>query len=641
MTVRTLDYPIYLFKEGTNSDLHKLMKVSYVLKDGNKVWRFRCYAPSAKSVSVIGDFNLWDRKTNPMKILDSGIWECHIQGVKKFDNYKFSVECADGKIVNKADPFAMHCETPPGNASKIYDINGYKWNDAAFLENRRKYNPYTSPISIYEVHPGSWKRHPDGNYYSYRDLANTLIPYVKEMGFTHIELLPITEHPLEMSWGYQTTGFFAPTSRFGTPHDLMYFIDKCHEAGLFVILDMVFSHFPKDEFGLYRFDGTPLYEYSDNFRSEHKGWGTMVFDYNKGAVRSFLISSASFWLEFYHIDGIRMDAVASMLYLDYDRKPDEWQPNPDGSRYNFEAVDFLREMNRTILTKFPGAITIAEESTAFPMVTMPPAIGGLGFNFKWDMGWMNDVLEYISIDPFFRKGSHNKLTFGISYAFSENYILPFSHDEVVHGKCSMIGKIPGGYQEKFAELKALYAYQMAYPGKKLNFMGNEIAQFIEWDFARPLDWFLLDYNTHLGIKTFVKDLNQIYKNQPALYQLDSSYDGFKWIVVDDSAQNILVFYREGLTKEKVIVIIHFSDVDRKSYRFGLPEQGEYEVILNSNSAKYNGQTKIASKYSTDTIPAHGFSQSISIDIEGNSAIYLKKITLAKPIKSLNATKEKS
>jgi len=624
MSARTIDYPIYLFKEGTNCELYKLMKPSYVIDKGVKAWRFRCFAPNAKSISLVGDFNGWDRRVNPMSSIDSGIWECYISGLKRYDSYKFSIENADGRIINKADPFALHTETPPGNASKIYDINGYKWNDSKFLEERKKFDPYSCPINIYEIHLGSWRRHPDGNYYSYRDLADSLIPYVKEMGYTHIELLPVTEHPLEMSWGYQCTGFFAPTSRFGTPHDFMYFVDKCHSEGIYVILDLVFSHFPKDDFGLYRFDGTPLFEYSDPYRAEHKGWGTAVFDYSKGTVQSFLISSACFWMEYYHIDGIRMDAVASMLYLDYDRKEGEWIPNPDGSRYNFDAVSFLRSMNNTLLTKYPGTITIAEESTAFPMVTLPPSIGGLGFNFKWDMGWMNDLLEYISIDPFFRKGSHNKITFGISYAFSENYILPFSHDEVVHGKCSMIGKVPGSYKDKFSALKVLYAYQIAYPGKKLNFMGNEIAQFIEWDFTRPIDWFLLDFETHRGVKAFVKDLNKVYLKNAPLYEQDSCYEGFKWIVVDDNIQNVFVFYRESKQKEKIIVVVHFSDVNRKNYSFGVPDSGKYEVIINTNDREYGGNSSASKEYVTKMVPMHGFQQSVSIDIEGNSAIYLKK-----------------
>jgi 1,4-alpha-glucan branching enzyme len=623
MSVSKMDFPIYLFKEGTNSELYKLLGPSYVLYRGKMMWRFRVYAPAAKSISIVGDFNNWRREENPMKKLGKGIWECYISGLKQYDVYKLSIEGADGRIVNKADPFATHTETPPANASKLFDISGFNWTDEDFLKKRAMHNPYESPMNIYEVHAGSWRRHADGNYYSYRNLADELVPYLVEMGYTHVELLPITEHPLEMSWGYQVTGFFAPTSRFGTPHDFMYFVNKCHEAGIYVILDLVLSHFPKDEFGLFRFDGTPLFEYADEFKSEHKTWGTMVFDYGKGTVRSFLTSCAAFWLECYHIDGLRLDAVASMLYLDYDRKEGEWRPNREGGRYNLEAVDFVRKFNELILTRFPGVVTMAEESTAFPMVTMPPAIGGLGFNFKWNMGWMNDFLEYLNIDPFFRKGSHNKLTFGITYAFSENYVLPFSHDEVVHGKCSLISKTRGTYYDKFDAVKAALTYQMTHPGKKLNFMGNEIGQFIEWDFKRPLDWFLLEYETHRGVQKFVKALNKIYLTTPALYELDNSYQGFKWLVVDDNIQNVIAYYREDKKGDKVIVVINFSDVFRKKYRFGVPELGTYEIVLNSKNEESYDLKGERQNIKAEKIVSHGHSQSISIDLEGNSALLLK------------------
>ena len=619
MAKKILDYPIYLFNEGTNFEAHKMMKISYVVKSGKKMWRFRCYAPNARSVSIVGDFNNWDRNTHRMSPVGGGIWEGYVQALKKFDNYKFSVEQINGRIVNKADPFALHTETPPATASKIYDISGYNWKDDEYMEKRRSLDVNKQPLNIYEIHLGSWKRHDDGNYYSYRDIADNLVPYIKEMGYTHVEILPVTEHPLEMSWGYQVGNFFAPTSRFGTPHDFMYLIDSCHKAGIGVIMDIVLSHFPKDAFGLYEFDGTSLYEYADPKKREHKGWGTMVFDYGKGAVRSFLTSCACFWLENYHIDGLRLDAVASMIYLDYDRKDGEWEPNVFGGNYNLEAVDFLKQFNKTVLTNFPGTMMIAEESTSFPMVTMPPDIGGLGFNFKWNMGWMNDVLSYIKIDPFFRKGSHDKLTFGISYAFNENYVLPFSHDEVVHGKCSMISKIPGEYKEKFDALKSLYAFQMAHPGKKLNFMGNEFGQFIEWDYDRPLDWFLLDYDTHRCVHEFIKKLNHVYLNNPALYELDSSYDGFKWLVVDDKIQNVVAFYREDTNGDRVVVIINFSDVRRADYTFGVPDEGTYEVILDT----IDGGEKRT--YTTETLENHGQEQSITVDLKGNQSLYLKLI----------------
>lgn len=620
---RHTDYPIYLFNEGTNTESYKLMQIAYVVKNKHKAWRFRCWAPNAKSVSVVGDFNGWDRTVDPMVKIGGGVWECYIRALKRFDNYKFSVEAANGDIVLKTDPFALHMETPPANASKVYDLSGFEWHDGEYISNLKNRDHVHSPMNVYELHMGSWKRHEDGNYYSYRDLADSLVPYVKEAGYTHIELLPVTEHPLEMSWGYQVGGFFAPTSRFGTPHDFMYLIDKCHSAGIGVIMDIVLSHFPKDAFGLYRFDGTPLYEYSDPLKCEHKGWGTMVFDYGKGAVRSFLMSCACFWMEYYHIDGLRMDAVASMLYLDYDRKEGEWRPNKDGGNYNLEAISFLQDLNKAVLTRFPYAFTVAEESTAFPMVTMPPEVGGLGFSFKWNMGWMNDVLSYIKIDPFFRKGAHNKLTFGITYAFSENFVLPFSHDEVVHGKCSMIGKVPGEYAEKFTALKALYAYQFAHPGKKLNFMGNEFGQFIEWNYTRPLDWFLLEYDTHANLAAYTKKLNKVYIENPALWEQDSSYDGFKWLVVDDAVQNVVAFYRESKDGERVVAIINFADVNRKSYSFGVPDEGVYEVILDSLSDEFDGKEASLCEYQTEDTPMHGQKQSVTVELKGNQALYLK------------------
>lgn len=618
-----LEYPIYLFNEGTNAESYELLQSAYVVKNKRKGWRFRCWAPNAKSVSVVGDFNEWDRKENRMTQIGGGIWECHIRGLKKFDIYKFSIETADGNVLTKSDPFATHAETPPANASKIFDLGGFKWRDKDYFEALKSRNHQVSPINIYEVHLGSWKKYADGNFYSYRDMADALVPYVKEMGYTHIELLPVTEYPLDMSWGYQVGGFYAPTSRFGTPHDFMYFVDRCHSEGIGVIMDLVLSHFPKDAFGLYRFDGTPLYEYSDPLKAEHKGWGTMAFDYGKGGVRSFLISCANFWLKYYHIDGLRLDAVASMLYLDYDRKEGEWRPNKDGGNYNLEAISFLQDLNKSVLTNFPNAFTAAEESTAFPMVTMPPSVGGLGFTFKWNMGWMNDILSYEKIDPFFRKGSHNKLTFGITYAFSENFILPFSHDEVVHGKCSMIGKMAGEYSEKFSALKALYAYQFAHPGKKLNFMGNEFGQFIEWDYAKQLDWFLLDYDTHANLKAFNKKLNAVYLGNRALWEQDSVYDGFKWLVVDDSIQNVVALYRESKDGERVVAIINFSDVDREVYSFGVPDEGVYEVILDNLSPEFDGIETEPVEYVTEDKPMHGQKQIVTLELKGNQALYLK------------------
>ncbi|HKL73756.1 MAG TPA: 1,4-alpha-glucan branching protein GlgB [Clostridia bacterium] len=619
------DYPIYLFNEGTNYEAYEFFKTAYVVKDTKKVWRFRVWAPNAISVSVVGDFNKWNRESDPMtKISASGIWEVYIKGAKRYDIYKFCIECSDHQIRYKSDPYALHTETAPANGSKVYDIAGYKWHDAEYMEKRKSKKHWEAPMNIYEMHLGSWRLRDDGNYYSYKDLAISLVSYLKEMGYTHVEILPITEHPYDGSWGYQSTGLYAPTSRYGTPHDFMYFVDKCHEQGISVIMDFVVSHFPKDEFGLYEFDGTCLYEYMDSYKQEHKGWGTRVFDYNKPQVRSFLVSAIDFWLKYYHIDGMRLDAVASMLYLNYDRKDGDWQPNEFGGEYNLEAIYFLQTLNKTILTRHPDTVMIAEESTAFPMVTMPSSAGGLGFNYKWNMGWMNDTLSYIKLDPFFRKGSHNKLTFGISYAFNENFILPFSHDEVVHGKSSMIGKIPGSYEEKFSGLKTVLSYQIAHPGKKLNFMGNEFGQFIEWNYRKQLDWLLLDYNNHRLFRNFVKDLNFFYMENEPMYQLDSSYEGFKWVVVDDSIQNILVFNRYDKEKNMIICIMNFANQNRDNYEFGVEKAGEYIEILNSDCIAYGGTTEYGIKHETIKKNNHNYENSLCMTIKGNSAIFLKK-----------------
>lgn len=624
MAKNTYDYPVYLYNEGTNYESYKFFTPASVQKDGKRKWRFRVWAPNAFSVSVVGDFNAWDRAADPMvRIGNTGIWECFVSSVKRYDNYKYSIEGADHEIRLKADPYATHSETAPATASKIYSISGYKWNDASYMRSRAGRNTYELPMNIYEVHLGSWKLYPDGNYYSYVQMADELVPYVKEMGYTHIELLPVTEHPYDGSWGYQTTGLYAPTSRYGTPHDFMYFVDKCHEAGIGVIMDFVLSHFPKDDFGLYEFDGTCQYEYNDIYKQEHKNWGTRVYDYNKPQVRSYLISAVDFWLSNYHVDGMRLDAVASMLYLNYDRSQGEWKPNDNGGEFNLEAIYFLQTMNKAILTRHPDCIMIAEESTAFPMVTMPPYIGGLGFNYKWNMGWMNDTLEYIHTDPFFRKGNHNRLTFSITYAFSENYILPFSHDEVVHGKGSLIGKTPGSYEEKFGGVKTLLAYQMAHPGKKLNFMGNEFGQFIEWDHKRPLDWFLLEYDSHAYLKEFVKDLNHYYLNTRPLFEQDTKMDGFKWIVVDDKEQNVIAFTRYDKDGNGIICVVNFSPTERENYCIGVEKKGTYIEELNSSCVKYGGDVPYGREFVTIDEARHGQDQSICIDLKGNSAAFIK------------------
>jgi len=622
MTKKNTETPIYLFGEGTNFEAYKFFKIAYVVSEGKKVWRFRVWAPEAKSVSVVGDFNGWNRKKNPMTHIGGGVFEGHAVSLKKYDNYKYSIEQPNGVIKLKADPFALHAETAPGTASKIYELSGFNWTDGKYAEALSKKNPYQSPMNIYELHLGSWKKNEDGSFYSYTKLAETLIPYIKDMGYTHIELLPITEFPYDGSWGYQATGLYAPTSRFGTPHDLMFFINECHKAGIGVLLDFVISHFPKDEHGLVEFCGKPLYEYTDKTKMEHKAWGTRVYDFGRPEVRSFLISAVNFWFETYHIDGVRLDAVASMLYLNYDRRPGEWNKNSEGGIYNLEAVSFLRELNKQVLTRYPHAVMIAEESTAFPMVTMPPDIGGLGFNFKWNMGFMNDILDYMKIDPFFRKGSHDKLTFSITYAFSENYILPFSHDEVVHGKASMRSKMAGNYYNKFDMLKALLTYQFTHPGKKLNFMGYEFGQFIEWDYEKPLDWLLLSYDTHRNLLAFNKFLNRFYTASPELFELDNTYEGFKWLVVDDSVQNVIAYLRQAKSGSKLYTVVNFSDVPRLQYGVGVPEAGVYETVLHTNYKEFGGKVE-PFRIESAAEARHGYPQSIKFDLDGNSAVIFK------------------
>ncbi|MBR1746979.1 MAG: 1,4-alpha-glucan branching protein GlgB [Clostridia bacterium] len=642
MTKNSYDFPVYLYNEGTNYEAYKFFMPAQVQKEGKRAWRFRVWAPNALAISVVGDFNGWDETKDRMEPLgNTGIWECCVSGAKRYDNYRFAVRGADERVVYKSDPYATHAETAPATASKLFPLSGFEWHDQKYLEERAKKDSYSCPINIYEVHLGSWKLYPDGNYYSYKKLADELVPYVKQMGYTHLELLPVTEHPFDGSWGYQSTGLFAPTSRYGTPHDFMYFVDKCHEEGIGIIMDFVLSHFPKDSYGLYEFDGTCLYEYGDVYKQEHKGWGTRVYDYNKPQVRSYLISAVDFWLSTYHIDGMRMDAVASMLYLNYDRREGEWLPNEYGGEFNLEAIYFLQTMNKAVLSRHPDVLMIAEESTAFPMVTMPPDIGGLGFNYKWNMGWMNDTLDYVRTDPLYRKGCHDKLTFSITYAFSENYILPFSHDEVVHGKASLIGKVPGTYEEKFGGLKTLLSYQIAHPGKKLNFMGNEFGQFIEWDYKRPLDWFLLDYDSHYRLREYVKDLNAYYLSSPPLYELDNTYNGFKWIVVDDRDQNVIAFSRFDKEGKEVIGVFNFSPVERWDYRIGVNKWGVYGEDLNSEAKKYGGTTPDGVLHKTIDESRHGKEQSVSLDLKGYSAVFLTlRKEGKKPVKKKTATKNK-
>ena len=615
------DVPLYLFHEGSNSNAYEYFGSHR--KNKNTVV-FRVWAPDAKNVSVTGDFNNWSETENPMKQLKNsgGVWEA----IKPYDMYKYCITAADGRTLMKCDPYGFHMETRPGTATKYYEIDDcYEWHDEKWVEGRNGKNIYESPVNIYEIHAGSWKQYDDGNFYSYRALADSLVPYVKKMGYTHIEFMPLTEYPFDGSWGYQVTGYFAATSRYGEPKDLMYLVDKCHENGIGVILDWVPAHFPKDANGLYEFDGGPLYEYSDPRKGEHYGWGTRVFDFGKNEVRSFLMSSASFWLKKYHLDGIRIDAVASMLYLDYDRKDGEWVPNKNGGNENLEAVEFLQKLNENIFRDFPYAMMIAEESTSWPMVTKPVFSGGLGFNFKWNMGWMNDILRYFSLDGFFRKYNHDCITFSMFYAFSENFVLPISHDEVVHGKKSLIDKMPGSYDEKFAGVRAFLGYMMAHPGKKLMFMGQEFGQFIEWNYEKGLDWLLLDYPKHRALQNYFKKINEFYKANPAFWQIDYSWEGFSWISSDDKDNSVIAFRRIDEKGKEIIVVCNFTNVERCDYRIGIPKKGAYKIVFNSDDVDFGGEGKgNKGKLKTESINMHGFEQSISLDLPPMSAIYIKK-----------------
>ena len=620
------DLPVYLFHQGNNFEAYRYFGSHLEEQDGQPGAVFRVWAPHAKAVSVVGDFNSWVPTSHPMEKVSDGIWELFIPGIKIYDVYKYCITTPADELVYKADPYAFHAETRPSNGSKVFDISGFDWHDAAWEDAQKKNDVINGPMSIYELHAGSWKMKEDGVPYNYSELADQLVPYIKDMGYTHVELLPITEYPFDGSWGYQVSGYFAPTSRYGTPHDFMEFVDKLHAAGIGVILDWVPAHFPKDAHGLYAFDGECTYEYSDLKKGEHKEWGTRVFDYGKNEVRSFLISSAMYWADLFHFDGIRVDAVASMLYLDYGREPGEWTPNKDGGNENYEAVDFFRQLNSAVLTRHPSMMMIAEESTAWPMITMPPDVGGLGFNFKWNMGWMNDMLRYMSLDPLFRKGNHDCITFSFFYAFSENFVLPISHDEVVHGKCSLIGKMPGEYDDKFSSMRLFFAYMMAHPGKKLLFMGSEFGQFKEWAYKEGLDWLLLDYEKHRQLQAFSKELNHFYTAHPALWQIDYSWEGFQWISSDDNSNSVIAFRRIDRDGKDLITVFNFTPNDHEDYRIGVPEKGTYKVVMDTALKKYGGtKPRLCGTYKTKKIPMHNMEQSISLKLSGLSALYLEKI----------------
>ena len=615
------EYPIFLFKQGNNQEAQRYFGAHLCQQDGQDGAVFRVWAPHAKAVSVVGDFNSWVPGSHPMTKVEEGIWELFIPGIKEYDIYKFCVTSPSDELLFKADPYAFHTETRPSNGSKVYNLDGYAWNDGAWLEQQEKQDVINSPVSIYEMHMGSWKMKDENTPYNYSEVADLLIPYIKDMGYTHVELLPITEYPFDGSWGYQVSGYFAPTSRYGTPKDFMAFVDKLHQAGIGVILDWVPAHFPRDGYGLYMFDGAPCYEDPNPRRGEHKEWGTMVFNYGMGEVQSFLISSALFWIDQYHLDGLRVDAVASMLYLDYNRRDGEWEPNVNGGKENLEAIAFLQKCNGVVLGRHPHKMMIAEESTAWPMVTKPAADGGLGFNFKWNMGWMNDMLSYMKTDPLFRAGNHGKVTFSFFYAFSENFVLPISHDEVVHGKCSLINKMPGDYEQKFANLRTFYGYMAAHPGKKLLFMGQEFGQFIEWDENKPLDWMLLGYDKHRQLQAYVKDLNAFYRETPAMWEIDYSWEGFQWIVPDDNQQSVIAFLRRDAKGKMVMVVCNFNPVLREGYEMGVPNAGSYKEVLNSDDPKYGGSGVTNGTVRSRKGAMHGFEQHVSLTLPPLSTLY--------------------
>ena len=589
------------------SDAYRFLGCHAQNRDGVDGFVFRTWAPQAQSVRVTGDFNFWNEEDLPMQPVGCGVWEAFSRFAQPGQRYKLCIKTKDGRTVYKTDPYGNRCGVLPDTASIIEAEDGFVWHDGLYRARRRKEKILNRPVNIYEVHAGSWKRHEDGSVLSFRELAQQLVPYVKDMGYTHIELMPVMEYPYDPSWGYQITCYYAPTHRYGAPEDLKYFIDEAHRAGIGVILDWVPAHFPKDANGLYEFDGTCCYELSDPTMNEHPDWTTRIYDYGKPEVRSFLISNACYWISQFHADGIRVDAVASMLYLDYNRP--NYKPNRFGGRENLEAIDFLRQLNAAAFQTEPAVMMIAEESTAFPLITKPDYDGGLGFLFKWNMGWMNDMLQYMSLDPIYRKGDHNALTFSMTYAFSENFILPLSHDEVVHGKCSLIGKMPGNYDDKFNNLRVLYAYQIAHPGKKLNFMGSEFAQFIEWNFKQGLDWLLLDYEKHRKMQQFVKTLNRFYLENRELWEVDTGWDGYEWIEPDDRDRSGIAFRRKDRKGRELVVVCNFCPVLRENYRLGLPKQGWYVPVLNTDDEAFGGYGFAPETVRTEKKPSHGQMQS--------------------------------
>jgi 1,4-alpha-glucan branching enzyme len=621
------DFDLHLFGEGSHWHIYRILGAHLKQVDGVHGVLFAVWAPSAERVSVVGDFNSWDGRNHPMRVRGgSGVWELFIPGLGTGHPYKYEIRTRHHeRILLKTDPYGQHFEVRPATASLISRDNGYLWQDADWLEQRRNADWQHSPLSIYEVHLGSWKRDASGQFLNYRTLAHELVDYVKQTGFTHIELLPVTEHPLDASWGYQTTGYFAPTSRFGSPDDFRYFMDYCHQHNIGVLLDWVPAHFPKDAFGLAEFDGTALYEHYDPRRGEHHEWGTLIYNYGRNEVRNFLLASAVYWLEEYHIDGLRVDAVASMLYHDYSRKTGDWLPNIYGGRENLEAVNFLRELNTVTHAEFPGTVIIAEESTAWPGVSRPVDMGGLGFSMKWNMGWMHDSLNYMQHEPVHRKYHHNDLTFGLLYAFTENFVLPFSHDEVVHGKRSMLYKQTGDDWQQFANLRLLYTYMFTSPGKKLLFMGNEIAQGREWNIDMDIEWYLLDYEYHRGVQTLVSDLNKLYRETPSLHRHDFSSEGFEWIDCNAAEESMLGYIRRS-GDDFVVVALNFTPVPRHGYRIGIPAGGSYQERFNSDSGYYGGSdVGNRGQVEAEAVPWSGHPYSIVLTLPPLAGIVLQRL----------------
>ncbi len=623
------DFDAYLMGEGSHERTYEKMGAQLVEIDGKKGVYFSVWAPNARQVFLIGDFNDWNDESHPLASSDSGIWTLFVPELSEYAVYKYRIVSQSGENFEKADPYGFAMEQRPRTASVVADLNRYHWSDGDWISRREEFQALDRPLSIYEVHLGSWRKVPDekwgSRYLTYRELADELIPYVVEMGYTHLELLPITEYPFDGSWGYQVLGFYAPTSRFGSPEDLMYFIDTCHQHKLGVILDWVPAHFPKDGAGLNFFDGTDLYSHTDSRQGEHQDWGTKIFNYGRNEVRSFLISNALFWIDKYHFDGLRVDAVASMLYLDYSREDGEWLPNKYGGRENLEAISFLRKMNEVVHGVYPGVLTMAEESTSWPMVSRPTYTGGLGFSLKWNMGWMHDTLGYMSKDPIHRKYHQNDMTFGLLYAFNENFILPLSHDEVVHGKGTLLTRMAGDDWQKFANLRAYYGFMWAHPGKKLLFMGGEFGQWQEWNFDTSLEWDSLKAPNHKGLQRLVQDLNGLYKNEPALYENDFEASGFEWIDASDTDNSVLSFIRKAKSSDAFLVIVsNFTPVPWHGYRIGVPQPGEYQEVFNSDSEKYWG-SNVGNDggLTTDQVPMHGYSQSLSLTLPPLATVILK------------------